>query len=271
MSAAAYVMGHNDRERRRLALQAAILKPFTEHFLARAGISRGMNVLEMGCGVGDVTLITANLVGRRGRVTAVDVDDAALAIAEAKVRDQGFHNVSFTRASIDEYVPERPVDAVIGRHILIHTRDPLRVLQHAKVVLREGGIAAFQEFDFSHFPACHPPCPLRERVCAVFVEFFRRATHGDMGARLYHLLVKAGFDAADCRGEFMINGADDAAHYEWFAESLRSILPRAQQLGIGAEFVPTIDSLAEDLQAEAMELGASGPAPIMVGGFARKP
>ena len=39
-----YVMGHTDHERRRLALQAAILNPLTDAFLRRAGISAGMNV-----------------------------------------------------------------------------------------------------------------------------------------------------------------------------------------------------------------------------------
>jgi len=36
-----YVMGHNDRERRRLALQASILNPFTEQLLRRAGFRPG--------------------------------------------------------------------------------------------------------------------------------------------------------------------------------------------------------------------------------------
>src|SRR5215510_4374556 len=50
-----YVMGHDDRERRRLVLQASILDPITEQLFRRAGISSGMNVLDIGCGVGDVS------------------------------------------------------------------------------------------------------------------------------------------------------------------------------------------------------------------------
>ncbi len=48
--AAAYVMGHNDRQRRRLILQASLLNPFTEQLFRRAGISSAMNVLDIGCG-----------------------------------------------------------------------------------------------------------------------------------------------------------------------------------------------------------------------------
>ena len=50
-----YVMGHNDRERRRLALQAAVINPLTDSFLRRAGVSAGMRVLDLGCGIGEVT------------------------------------------------------------------------------------------------------------------------------------------------------------------------------------------------------------------------
>jgi cyclopropane fatty-acyl-phospholipid synthase-like methyltransferase len=56
-ASASYVMGHDDRERKRLAFQASILNPFTEQLLRRAGISSGMRVLDLGCGVGDLCLI----------------------------------------------------------------------------------------------------------------------------------------------------------------------------------------------------------------------
>jgi tRNA A58 N-methylase Trm61 len=62
----AYVMGHMDREGRPLALQASVINPLTDSFLRRAGISAGMRVLELGCGIGEVSLITARLVGPHG-------------------------------------------------------------------------------------------------------------------------------------------------------------------------------------------------------------
>ena len=71
-------MGHDNRERRRLALQASILNPFTDHLLRRAGISASMRVLDIGCGVGDVSLLAARIVGRGGRVTSLDFDAQAL-------------------------------------------------------------------------------------------------------------------------------------------------------------------------------------------------
>jgi ubiquinone/menaquinone biosynthesis C-methylase UbiE len=270
MSSAAYVMGHNDRERRRLALQAGILKPFTQDHLRRAGLARGMHVLELGCGVGDVTLLAAGRVGPEGHVTALDIDDAALATAGAKLREQGYGNATFVNARIDEYHPARPVDAVIGRHILIHCPDPLATLRHAHDLLREGGIVAFQEFDFSSFPRSYPPTPIRESATAFYIEFFGRAIHGDMGGRMWKLLGEAGFEGVECRGEFGVCGGPDSLYYEWFAESMRSILPRANALGIGLEFADGIDTMADRLREEALAAGSSFPSPIMFSATARK-
>jgi hypothetical protein len=54
-----YVLGYNDREQLRLIRQARILAPLTESFLRSAGIVSGMRVLDIGCGMGDVTMLAA--------------------------------------------------------------------------------------------------------------------------------------------------------------------------------------------------------------------
>src|SRR5689334_10055287 len=111
-AAARYVMGHSDRERRRLELQASIINPLTNELLDRARIRRGMSVIEFGCGVGEVTLLLAQRVGRMGRVIAVDIDEVALAATEAKARDRGLPNVTCICANVEQFFPKRPVHAV---------------------------------------------------------------------------------------------------------------------------------------------------------------
>ncbi len=269
-ASARYVMGHNDRERRRLALQGSILNPFTEQLLRRAGVAGGMRVLDVGCGVGDVSLLAARLVGYQGQVTAIDIDESALGIARERTREQGLDNLSFVHSNIDEFQPGHTYDAVIGRHILIHTPDPLGVLWNASRVLRGGGVAAFQEFDFSVIQPSYPACPLREQVFRMFRDFFCGAIHGDIGTRLFHLFLEAGFSTPDCRAEYPIDGGPESPFYEWIAESFRSILPRVEALGLAPEFDSNADTLAQRLREEAMDAGACIPAPVMVGGFARK-
>src|SRR5262245_42833843 len=172
----AYVMGHDERERRRLLLQASILNPLTEQLFRRAGISSGMNVLDIGCGVGDVSLIAARLVGRYGSVTSVDIDPAALGTLESRASAEVMTNIECVQADIHEWKPGRRFDAVVGRHILIHSKDPLSVLRDCAALLHVRGLAAFHEYDFSVVHRAWPPAPFQRRLMEVFDRFFARVT-----------------------------------------------------------------------------------------------
>ena len=69
-----YVLGNSVNEQARLKLQGKILEKWTEQFLLSAGLEPGMSVLDLGCGMGDVSLLAAKIVGASGCVTAIDRD-----------------------------------------------------------------------------------------------------------------------------------------------------------------------------------------------------
>jgi len=270
-SSTPYVMGHDDRERRRLSLQASIINPLSDQLLKRAGLSAGQRVLDIGCGVGELSMVAARLVGRRGRVTGIDLDDKALAIAATRAREEGLDHVDFTQSDVGAYRTDATYDAVIGRHILIHTVDPRVVVGAVHSLLSAGGVVVFQEFDFSVVHHAFPEAPLYERCFEVFRALFAKATHGNMGTRLFPLLVEAGFETPECRVEYPMDGGANSPFYEWVAESFRSILPRAQALGlVGNDEVAGVDSLAERLRQESISRGCCLVGPAMVGCFARK-
>ena len=227
-----------------------------------------MHVLDIGCGVGDLSLMAARLVGYQGRVTAIDVDEMALNTAQGRAQELGVSNVSFVRCGVENHLAGHEYDAVTGRHILIHTPNPLSILQSTIRLLRKGGVAVFQEFDFSAVHPAYPASPLREQVLGVFREFFCRATQGAVGSKLFHLFLKAGFATPDCRVEYPMDGGPDSPFYEWMAESYRSILPHVEAMGLARDL--NVDTLAERLREEAVGNGAGFPGPVMVGGFARK-
>jgi cyclopropane fatty-acyl-phospholipid synthase-like methyltransferase len=58
-----YPLGYSEDEARRLAAQGAFFEDLTGDVLHRAGIGPGMHVLDLGCGVGDVSF----LAGGHGR------------------------------------------------------------------------------------------------------------------------------------------------------------------------------------------------------------
>ena len=89
------ILGHSTRAIRRLMHQAAIPRPFTERLLRGAGIGRGMRVLDLGCGAGDVSLLAAELVGSSGSVVGIDRSPEVIAFARERARSAGLRHVDF--------------------------------------------------------------------------------------------------------------------------------------------------------------------------------
>lgn len=261
-----YAMGHSDRERRRLALQASVQNPMTDQLLRRAGLLAGMRVLDLGCGVGDVSILAAHLVGRDGSVTGIDLDEVSLEIARTRAREQSLHQVKFERCAIEELGSRTAYDAVIGRHILIHMRDPIAVLKCAAQLLRPGGVGAFHEFDFSIVELAFPAAPAREEIARLFA---RLLPVPNMGARLYHCFLKSGFSHPQCQIESIIDGGVRSPAYEVFAQAALSILPRADAAGVAFSLPRDPDELARLLERETVENMGSCPMPLTVAGYAR--
>ena len=81
---ACYVLGRGAEEVERLQSQAAFIRPFTDRLFRDAGIARGMKVLDLGSGAGEVALLAARLVGQEGAVLGIDTNPAILEVARAR-------------------------------------------------------------------------------------------------------------------------------------------------------------------------------------------
>ena len=85
----AYVLGHTDFEIERLQLQAGVLAGVTRRLIRECGIGPGMYVLDIGCGVGDVSMLLAEAVGEAGSVVAFDREAHAVEMAQARALAAG--------------------------------------------------------------------------------------------------------------------------------------------------------------------------------------
>jgi ubiquinone/menaquinone biosynthesis C-methylase UbiE len=170
-----YVFGHSEEEIQRLVRQSRLYNPCTRRFLEQAGISTGMKVLDVGSGPGDVTQLVADRVGPGGMVVGVDIDPATLDIARARAQVAGYENVSFVAGDITSVELDDDFDAIVGRLILIHLREPAATLRNLVRHLRPGGLVAFQDADFTPAAVSIPPSRLTAQLDAWIKGAFRSA------------------------------------------------------------------------------------------------
>src|SRR5713101_8572673 len=142
-----YAFGRSRAEYDRLIEQGELFRPLTERMLLAAGIARGMQVLDVGCGVGDVSFLVAALVGREGSVVGVDLDAEALRLAEERRAAQGITNVEFRESDVRLVDRGRLFDAAVGRFVLMFMSDPTATLRQVAERVRPSGIVAFHEMD----------------------------------------------------------------------------------------------------------------------------
>ena len=160
-----YALGHSEQELDRLSRQAEIFEPFTRQLLRQAGISRGMRVLDVGCGSGDVTLLASELVGPSGKVIGADQAISAVQRATERARARQIANVQFFKGDPTGMQFDRPFDAVIGRFVLMYYLDPIDAIRRLAGHVRDGGLFVFQEFDLANCRSL-PPAPTFERHIA---------------------------------------------------------------------------------------------------------
>ena len=264
-------MGHNDRERRRLATQASVLRPYTERLFRSAGIGSGVRVLDLGCGAGDVSLLLSELVGAEGHVTGLDFDPGAIETATRRAAEAGSTNTEFIEANVAGFQPAVQFDAVAGRHILIHTPDAVAILGSAASLLRSGGILVFQEYDLSTWVPAWPANPANQRIMQLFIDIFRHMPHSNAGARLNSWFQSAGFAPPVLQGDVLLDGNPESVYFEWMAETLRTALTPGERLGIIKHGEIDPDQIARDLRAHVASEHSTAAGLIMIGAHSRKP
>ncbi|MET0323689.1 MAG: GNAT family N-acetyltransferase [Ilumatobacteraceae bacterium] len=269
----AYALGRSAAETRRLILQHQIYGPITTGVLTAAGITRGMRVLDLGSGAGDVALALAQLVGPEGRVVGVDANDAILDTARSRVTASGWTNVELRRGDIRRLDLDGPFDAVVGRWILMYLPDPAAVIRQASHLLRPGGIVAFIESgDLTAPLRTHPSMPVHEDVIRWMTpppDTPMATPTTDMGMRLHRTFRDAGLPAPQLRHEAPIGGGEAWPGFTYVAESVRSLLPMLVQLGSVTAAEADVDTLADRLRAEAVAADGVQVLPTVVGAWSR--
>ena len=257
MQNAGYVLGHSEQELSRLRTQARFLESATRGFLHEAGLSTGMRVLDVGSGVGDVAFLAADLVGRNGTVIGTDKVAAAVAAATAAARDRGLGNVSFRVGDPAGMSFEQPLDAVVGRYVLLFQADASAMVQALARKVRPGGLVVFHEPDWVNARSV-PAAPTYERCCRWLQDVFRLSgTDSNMADRLYGIFVRAGLREPSMRMQtFIGGGAATNGFLDALSDLTATLLPAMVRLGVSTEAEVNIATLADCLKHEISANGS---------------
>ncbi|MEJ2239045.1 MAG: class I SAM-dependent methyltransferase [Gemmatimonadales bacterium] len=270
---ATYTMGRTKEEAERLILQSQLYERVTRRFFEEAGIGRGMRVLDVGSGSGDVAFASAELVGSDWEVVGVDMNGEILETARARAKEAGFANVTFIEGDARTLDLAGQFDAVTGRLVLMYMSDPADALRELAARLRRGGIVAFQELDFTPYRSLtHPDTPLMDKIIDWVIEVFRcSGAHTEMGRDLYRTFVDAGLPEPVLGWTAPMGGPASWSGYEYVASSLRSLLPLIEEYGIATSEEVDVETLAARVRQEVVAAKRPVILPPHVTAWARVP
>ncbi len=230
-----------------------------------------MRVLDVGCGAGDVSFLAARRVGPTGQVLGIDRAPEAVAVAERRAREAGLTNVSFAVHDLSDLTLTGPVDALIGRLVLMYLGDPAAALRRLLDDVKPGGVVAFQEMDMGT-ATCEPDCPLftttGERIIQTFV---RAGLDHRTGLKLARIYRNAGLPAPQTLQGARVESGPDSAVYAYVAQVTRTLLPLMERTGMATAAEVGLDTLAARLREEIVAADATVVPPPLIGAWARKP
>jgi 2-polyprenyl-3-methyl-5-hydroxy-6-metoxy-1,4-benzoquinol methylase len=247
-----YPLGYSEQEARRLAEQGALLEELTAAVFQRAGLRAGMRVLDIGSGVGDVTLLAARLVGPQGAVLGIDRAVSSVETARNRAQVLGVGHARFEQSDLATFDTEQTFDALVGRLVLLYLPDPAATLKRLSRYLCPGGIIAFQEFDMSatsQVPAGELFLEVREWLLQAFAA---AGAQLDMGTKLFSTFLRAELPPPEMTAATPIACGPATGGYGYLAAVLRSLLPLIERTGIATTAQIDIDTLAVRMREDAI-------------------
>jgi SAM-dependent methyltransferase len=177
----------------------------------------GMDVLDVGCGIGSIALDLAPMLVP-GRIVGIDADAAQIEAARSAAAERGIDNAEFVTSSVYELPFEAETfDVSYANAVLMYVRDQVEALREMRRVLRPDGLAAVVDDDFGTV-VMSPDLPGLERGPRLFeLAVAREGGNARYSRRLRTLMLEAGF----ARTKGVAHAPEvygDLESTRWFAE-----------------------------------------------------
>jgi ubiquinone/menaquinone biosynthesis C-methylase UbiE len=154
----------------------------TLELIRKTGLSAGMTVLDVGCGIGGTSRLLAETLGCR--VLGLDLVPAFVQVAEAltiATRLSGL--VRYIQGSaLSMPVEDASVDCVWSQHTLMNIEDKPAVFREFARVLRPGGLLVLHEIARGENAPLDLPVPWADRQEISFLEPWERTRHAILEA-----------------------------------------------------------------------------------------
>lgn len=150
------MLGASPAEIQRLAFQGEVWRPMTESFLDRLGIGAGMRCLDVGAGIGMVSLPLAERVGPSGSVTAIEPAPLYAETLREQAARKDIGNLDVFEGDVRAFKPPKGrFDLVFSRWVVSFLPDVERVLARLVPALKRGGALAIE--DYHHLGCAYYP------------------------------------------------------------------------------------------------------------------
>jgi ubiquinone/menaquinone biosynthesis C-methylase UbiE len=121
-----------------------IIRP-RKNVLKDAGIQPGFRVLDFGCGPGGYLLPLARLIGKSGRIYALDLNPQAIRAVEAIAAGKNLNNIETITSDGATGLPDGSLDIVLLYDVFHHLKNPDDILKELHRVLKPEGFLSMND------------------------------------------------------------------------------------------------------------------------------
>ena len=109
--------------------------------LHHTDVKEGETVVDLGSGAGIDAFLSANKVGRSGKVIGIDLTDEILEKARRNAKENGYTNVEFRKGDIEKRIPvdDNSVDLVISNCVINLTTNKADTFKEIHRILKKQG------------------------------------------------------------------------------------------------------------------------------------
>lgn len=249
-----YILGTHDDEIARLGLQHRVWRPKVLDAWRRAGFTVGQTILDVGCGPGHAALDLAEIVGKEGKVVAIDRSRRFLDALESASRVRGFTHIDTRELDLhDSALPadlEQSCDAAWSRWVFAFIKDPQEALARVVRALRPGGVMVLYEyFDYRTWRVAPGVPELDEFVAKVMQCWRADGGEPDIALHLPRWLGELGFEIRSLQPIIEIVPPTNYV-WHWLTSFLHIGLKRFVDLGhFTAERAAAITRAVSDAEA----------------------